>query len=384
MTQHLERIPLTEVHDLLHVGHSLPFRVLDAQARLLLKEGHVLLNEAQFDSLVERGAWAERSQVEAERAARAAGRTPNAAPPPTLFDRWDRLLWDFDKLTRASLRGAALGDAVTAFFASLQALVERDADVALFLALRHDDQRFALYPLTHSMHCALVTLLTASQLGWPASRIASVGCAALTMNWGMFDLQATMADQDTPPTARQLKLIRAHPEAAVELLRAGGVKDEEWLTAVAQHHEHPDGTGYPHALSDVSDAAQLLRAADVYMAKVSARAHRPAMAPQQASRELFQQRGGDAMAMALIRAVGVHPPGSLLQLRSGEIAVATHRPASGTQPIVATLSDNAGHPCAQTLRRDTSQPEFAVQAPLVGSKTFARVVPERVYGLIPG
>ena len=223
MTQHLERIPLSEVHDLLHVGHSLPFRVLDAQARLLLKEGHVLLNEAQFESLVERGAWAERSQVEAERVARAAGRTPPAAPPPSLFDRWDRLLWDFDKLSRASLRGAALGHAVTAFFAQLQALVERDADVALFLALRHDDQRFALYPLTHAMHCALVAVLTARQLGWPAPRIASVGCAALTMNWSMFDLQATMAEQDTPPTARQLKLIRAHPEAAVELLRAGGV-----------------------------------------------------------------------------------------------------------------------------------------------------------------
>jgi hypothetical protein len=384
MTQHLDRIPLGEVRDLLHVGHRLPFRVLDAQVRLLLNEGHVLLNEAQFESLVERGAWAERSQVEAERAAQAAGRAPSAAPLPSLFDRWDRLLWDFDKLSRAGLRGAALSDAVAALFAALQSLVERNTDVALFLALRHDDQRFALYPLTHAMHCAVVALLTARQLGWPESRVASVGCAALTMNWSMFDLQATMAEQDTPPTARQLKLIRAHPEAAVELLRAGGVKDDEWLTAVAQHHEHPGGTGYPHALIDVSETAQVLSAADVYMAKVSARANRPAMAPQQASRELFQQRRGDTVAMALIRAVGVHPPGSLLQLRSGEIAVATHRPVSGTQPIVATLSDSAGHPCAQTLRRDTAQPEFAVQAPLVGSKTFARVVPERVYGLIPG
>ena len=375
MTQDVDRIPLSEVRDLLHIGHKLQFRVLDAQARLLLTEGHVLLNDAQFESLVQRGAWAERPQVEAERAAQAAGRTANAAPPPSLFDRWDRLLWDFDKLSRASLRGAAPGGAVTAFFAQLQALVERDADVALFLALRHDDQRFALYPLTHAMHCALVAVLTARQLGWPASRSASVGCAALTMNWSMFDLQATMAEQDTPPTARQLKLIRAHPEAAVD---AEAGFDDRW------EDEHPGGTGYPHALTDVSEAAQVLRAADVYMAKVSARATRPAMAPQQASRELFQQRTGDTVAMALIRAVGVHPPGSLVQLRSGEIAVAIHRPASGTQPIVATLSDSAGRPCAQTVRRDTAQPEFAVMAPVVGNKTFARVMPERVYGLVPG
>ncbi len=384
MTRDIDRIPLSEVRDLLRIGHKLPFRVLDAQARLLLNEGHVLLNEAQFDSLAQRGAWAERPLVEAERAAQAAGRTPHAAPPPSLFDRWDRLLWDFDKLSRAPARDAAIGGAVAAFFSTLKALVDRDADVALFLALRPDDQRFALYPLTHSLHCAVVALLTARQLGWPESRIVSVGCAALTMNWSMFDLQARMAEQDTGPTASQLKLIRAHPEAAVELLRAGGVDDLEWLSAVAQHHENPAGTGYPHALTDVTEAAQVLRASDIYMAKVSARAGRPAMAAQQASREMFQQRSGDKVAMALIRAVGVHPPGSLLQLRSGEIAVAIQRPASGTQPIVATLSDTKGRPCAQTCKRDTAEPEFAVLAPLVGSKTFARVVPERVYGLIPG
>jgi len=384
MTRSLDRIPLSEVRDLLHVGHTLPFRVLDAQARRLLDEGHVLINEAQFESLVERGAWAERSQVEAERTAQVAGRARPEAPPPSLFERWDRLLWDFDHLSRASRRGAAFDGAVSAFFASIQALVDRDTDVALFLALRPDEQRFALYPLTHAMRCTLVALLTARQLGWPESRIASVGCAALTMNWSMSDLQATMAEQDTPPTDWQLKLIHAHPEAAVELLRAGGVDDVEWLAAVAQHHEHPDGTGYPHALTDVTEAAQVLRAADVYTAKVSARAGRSAMAAQQASRELFQQRGGDTVAMALLRAVGVYPPGSLLQLRSGEVAVAIHRSATGKQPIVATLSDREGHPCTQTFRRDTAQPGFAVLAPLVGSKTFARVAPERVYGLIPG
>jgi hypothetical protein len=86
--------------------------------------------------------------------------------------------------------------------------------------------------------------------------------------------------------------------------------------------------------------------------------------------------------MAMIKTVGIHPPGTLLQLVNGEVAVAIRRPAKGTHPLVATLSDRNGKPIGNTHRRDTSQPEFAVQGPLQDSKAFPRVLPERVYGWI--
>jgi HD-GYP domain-containing protein (c-di-GMP phosphodiesterase class II) len=387
MTAASDRVPLPDVRDLLQIGQALPFRVLDAHERLLLNAGHVLAHEAQFESLVERGAWAERALVEAERVARAAAaasRSPSAAPPLSLFDRWERLLWQFDKLTRAFVRREQPGSAVPAFFAALLELVDRDADVALFLCVRQDDRRFALYALTHAMHCAVVVLLTGRQLGWPAAKLASLGCAALTMNLSMLELQAQMAEQDTPPTKKQFEQIRAHPEAAVALLRAAGITDEDWLTAVAEHHEQPGGGGYPRALTEVGELAQVLRAADVYLAKISARAKRPPMAPPLAMRQLFQQRPGDPLAMAMIKTLGIHPPGSLVLLQSGEVAVAIRRPATGTHPLVATLSDTKGKPSGSTHRRDTAQPEFAVQGTPPDAKAFPRVLPERVYGMLAG
>ena len=384
MSMTSDRIPLPQVRDLLRIGEALPFRVLDSQARLLLNEGHVLADEAQFDALVERGAWAERSLVEAARVAQAAATRTKAVAPVSLFDRWERLLWEVDKLTRALARRQVSGSAVPPFLAALQVLVDMDPDVALFLCVRQDDRRFALYALTHAIHCAVITLLTGRQLGWPEPKLNSLGCAALTMNLVTFELQATMAEQDTPPTARQLDQIRAHPEGSATLLRAAGVDDADWLTAVAEHHEQPGGGGYPHGLTEVGELAQVLRAADVFMAKISARLKRPPMAPQMATRQLFQQRSGDPLAMAMIKTVGIHPPGSLLQLCSGEVGVAIRRPTKGTHPLVATLSDRSGRPLGETHRRDTSQAEFAVQGPLQDAKAFARVLPERVYGWIPG
>ena len=339
-----------------------------------------------MESLIERGAWAERPLVEAERAARSAAQGPVAlVHDPSLFDQWERLLWRLDKLTRALVRSQAEAGAVSAFLAELRVLIDADPDVALFLCIRHSDRRFALYPLTHAMHCATIALLAGHKLAWPAERLDAVASAALTMNLPILELQAAMAEQGDKPTARQLREIRAHPEAAVALLRTLGATDETWLTAVVQHHERAGVDGYPHGLAEISEPAQMLRAIDVYMAKISPRANRPALPPQTAVRQLFQQGGaGDPITMAIVTTLGAHPPGCLVQLRSGEVAVSIRRPARGTQPIAATLSDPRGRPVADTHRRDTAQPEFAVLGAFAETPQFARVLPERVYGFIAG
>ena len=379
-----DRVPLADVRDLLHIGGALPFRVLDAQVRLLLNEGQVIQDEAQFDALIERGAWAERSCVDAERKARAAAAAPPVVVQLSLFDRWERLLWQFDKLARGLVRRELPGAGLPPFYDAMRALVDRDPDIALFLCTRQEDHRFALYPLHHSIHCAVLATLTARQLGWDTGRIDALGLAALTMNLGILELQATMAEQDDPPTKKQLDQIRAHPDAAVALLRSAGIVDEDWLTTVADHHERSGGGGYPKGKGEVHPSAHVLRGIDVYMAKISPRAKRPGVTPQLAVRQLFQQNPRDPLSMAVIKTLGVHPPGSLVKLRSGEIAVAIRRPVAGTHPLVATLSDRNGRPSGETHRRDTAEPDYGVEAPLANSKEFARIMPERVYGLVSG
>lgn len=378
-----ERVALTEVRDLLVVGAPLPFRVLDSAGRLLLNAGNVLKDDDQFESLVARGAWAERVLVEAERLTRrdAGAKVPTPAAT-SLFDRWEGMVWKYDKLSRSLVRSQVRGDALVAFGAALQALVDEDADVALFLCFRQADRRFALYPLHHALQCAVLGLLAGRHLKWPAGQVESLVCAALSMNLAIFELQADMAEQGDPPSTRQFKEIRAHPAAAAQLLESLGVADPVWLEALRDHHEIQGGGGYPRGVIEVAPTPRLLRIIDVLMAKVSPRAKRPSMAAQQAVRQIFQQMPGDALAMAVIKVIGVHPPGSLVQLRSGEVGIATRRPAAGVHPIVATLSDPQGRPVAQTHRRDSANPEFAVIGAPADTRQFARVVPERVYGLI--
>jgi hypothetical protein len=380
------RIPLQEVTDLVKPDAALPFRVLDAQGRLLLNAGHVIRGTAQMEALIERGAWAESDRVAAVRAER------GSAPPGTvveaavraanLFDRWEQSLWTLDALLRRLARGEAGAAELVQAADAQAALVERDPDVALFLAMRQDGLRIALYALTHALHTATLLRVAAGALGWPAPQVAAGVRAALTMNAATVELQATMAEQRDPPTQKQMALIRSHPTRGAALLRTAGVADADWLAAVEQHHEQPGGAGYPAGVAAPGPLPHLLRTCDVFMAKITPRAFRAALPPQAAARQLFQQEQGSTLAGTLIKAIGLYPPGDLVTLKSGEVGVVTRRAAAGRGVLVATLSDARGRPAAETHQRDTADAAFAITGALADRSAFPRVLPERVYGVL--
>lgn len=386
-----QRVPLAEVADLMAPGQPLPFRVLDAFGRLLLAQGQRIHDVRQLQALLERGASVEQEEVrlarEARAEAKAGGRVPSTREL-TWFDRFDQQMWALDDLLRALAKvdpgegvvggdlAARLGDFGDAFIA----LVERQPDAALFHAVRQDDKRYALYALTHALHAATVVQLAAHQLGWPAAQVRSAVLAALTMNAAIVELQGRMAEQKEPASKVQFDQIRAHPHRSADLLAAAGVGDAAWLEAVRDHHERANG-GYPRGV-EPGELARLLRAADVYTAKISPRAIRTAQTPQMAARQLFQEEGGGPLAAALIKAVGVYPPGDLVTLKSGETAVVVARTAVGNAPQVAVLFSAQGKPVGGAPRRDTSQGDAAIAGPLADRSRITRVLPEAVYGLL--
>ena len=248
--------------------------------------------------------------------------------------------------------------------------------------MRQDDRRYALYASHHGLHCAVLGLLLTRQLGWDAGAQGSLLRAALTMNVAMAKLQAQMAEQGEPPTGKQLERIRAHPQGAVQALEQAGMTDPLWLDTVANHHERDDGQGYPRGLNPVPEPARVLRSIDVVMAKISPRAKRAAMPPQNAARQLFQQEGGQALATALIRAIGVHPPGTLVALKSGETGVVSRRPSGSSSPLVATLTDVRGAPITATHQRNSGLAEYAVVTALAEAPGLPKILPERVYGMM--
>lgn len=373
------------VQNLVRLGEPLPWNVRDAQGKLLLAHGHVIDTFDQLSHILERGAF-----VDAEEARAAAKRAADAEKlkqqqqqqqrPVNLFTLWERAMWQLDRLLRGT-EEPGFADRADELVQHLVSLTDRDADIAIYLCVRQDPKRLSIYGLAHSIHCALVSLLVARRLEWDEAKVRTTMKAALTMNIATLELQGRLAVQGVPPTAAQQAMLAEHPAKGAEMLRAAGVDDELWLTAVLQSHERVDGSGYPNKITDPIDVARLLRAVDVFMAKISPRAVRAPMAIQQAARHLFQEEKGSPVAAAIVKEVGIFPPGELVKLKSGEHAVVVRRTANASTPMVASITDRSGMPVVNTVMRDTAKPEFAVVSTVPDKGLVLRMPPERLYGL---
>ena len=365
----MELCPLTQLQHRIRLGSPLPFAIRDASSRLLLAKNQVVSDAGELSALVERGACVDVDELRGEIA---------ATPPGQLPALWLRLA---ETLAHVLARmpapdaPAALADAAN----ELAALTERAPDLAIFLLVRPDESDHAPYGVVRSLHAAAAAYLIALRLDWPRERCLTLVKAAFTMNLGMLDLQERMANLARLPNPQQRQAVQTHPTTSLAALKASGVTDAEWLQAVEQHHEKPGGGGYPAGVVEVGEMANALRTVDVYTAKLAGRSGRDSLPPPRAARDLLVVERGNPFALALITEFGVHPPGSLVRLFSGEVAVVVRRTADTSAPQVAVLAGRRGEPLDEPLLLEASGRDRGIAGPADAKALRVRISAERLY-----
>jgi HD-GYP domain-containing protein (c-di-GMP phosphodiesterase class II) len=340
---------LSAVRNRIRLGEPLPFNVRDNDRTLLLARGHLLRSQAQLDALMNRGALVDLAEVQTarERAVR--------APREQLPQIWNETIGQIGR-TLSEAKVETFSTALEESVAPALTLVERDPDLAIFQVLSQGANVDTAYGVRRSLHSAITACLVAQRLAWQPGEVERAFKVALTMNLSMLALQGELARQRTPPTPEQRVALQSHPMRSVQMLQRAGVSDKDWLTAVLQHHEVEDGSGYPSGRSDVCELASLARRADVYTSKLSARSTREAMAADVAGRAIFMQDPSHPMTQALVKEFGIYPPGSLVRLGSGEAAIVVQRGPTVTTPVVACFTDAGDRPLGKPYRVATSEP----------------------------
>lgn len=222
----------------------------------------------------------------------------------------------------------------------MQALLRHDADVGLYLLFQLATNSFVGYSASHALVSAVLCHLIAVDLKMPPGERDSLVHAALTMNIGMTRLQDQLAEQMERPSSAQQMQIREHASHGAALLARIGITDDLWLGAIELHHDtstHHDELRHPPS---VQRLARILQTVDQYAAMISPRKSREGRSATESAHAVAgsqQGRSGDEVAQALLRAVGLFPPGTFVRLDNDEVAVVKRHGNTPNLPELAIV-----------------------------------------------
>ncbi len=391
--------------NLLRLGQPVPVPVRDANGLLLLPRGSMLTDETQRQQLIARGVYVDAGDSQQLRRALAGkldamvrsnallGQIAQAVPEVVSGSLSQARAGGVEPIAAwnaVMLRASAmLHDAPQADFASrvqrldadLLALLDGDTDAALLVLVHASTSETHQYSVTHALLVAAVCELAGRHLPWPAEWRSSLRRAALTMNVAMTSLQDQLAKQESPVTPRQRVAIDSHPADAVRLMAGSGIDDTLWLDAVEHHHGTQPGPLVQ--LPPMLQLARLIQRADIFAARLSPRKMRQAMAATAAARAAYldeNQQADDAGA-AIVKALGIYPPGSYVRLANGEIGIALRRGKRANEPVAASVVTRTGTPMGEPALRDTRLKAFEITGGLAPHEVKLRLNLERLLAL---
>lgn len=394
--------------DSIRIAHPLPFSLMDKDGTLIAKRGFVVPSRGDLheysqrngglfidvaDSEAHHKAYVERLQ-NMVRDDKALGEIANTklslsrdierfTAPPERLD-WLDLQFQANALT-LELQPEYFAERLQRLSSQLQRHCRETPDGTLFalMYLTASDPR--MYSATHGMLVAAMSNLAAREvLKWPDNELDLLFKAALTMNLGMAQLQDQLAVQKDPPNPTQRKAIDNHAERSVALLQARGVGAHDWLDVVRHHHQQVPGP--LSARTPAGRMTRLLQRADMFSAKMSPRVSRHPMTPAAAMQAGYydEDRKVDEAGAALIKAVGVYPPGTFVKLATEEIAVVVRRGTNTTMPKAAVLLNRSGMPTVEHTIRDTSLRDYKVVSSVAFRDVRVRLHLERMLPLTQG
>ncbi len=230
----------------------------------------------------------------------------------------------------------------------LVAVSDRGAlDVMQFM--RYPD--FDSYTIGHSVRVAALGVLLARELGWPSDVRNEVATAGLLHDLGKGKVPEEILFKPGALNDDERTIMETHPALGARILLANGETSPIVLSATWGHHLRKDGRGYPAMPSwfSHSSAASLIHVCDVFEALTAARPYKNPLCPRRAFEIMISDKNSfqPLMLSALVRVMGLYPPGSEVRLSDQRLAVVVSKGVEPEKPLVRVTHGSRGEPIAR-------------------------------------
>ena len=196
-------------------------------------------------------------------------------------------------------------------------IIDRKENLVQLTDIRlHDTYTFA-----HSVNVAILSAMLGLLCHYSKNDLLILTLGALLHDLGKIDVDADILNKSTRLRPDEFEIIKKHPLAGAKRIHEMSTKlpSPDILAAIAaQHHEHIDGSGYPHGLSSnkIHPFSKLVAIADVYDALTSERPYKKAYMPHIAYNIMVNLDRGqfDPHLLSLFfNNVAIYPVGTIMK-----------------------------------------------------------------------
>jgi HD-GYP domain-containing protein (c-di-GMP phosphodiesterase class II) len=250
-----------------------------------------------------------------------------------------------------------LRNAVETVVASL--LRNRDA-VSALVRMRHADE----YTWHHAMATGVWAVLLGRHLGLDEESLNDLGLGGTLLDLGKARLPKELITRPEALDDSEWMRMRTHVTLSLDAVRGDATLTDRVREMIATHHERHDGSGYPRRLkgTEIPVFGRIAGIADSYDAMISRRpwaAPRSSFAAMRELQKLADTRFQREMVEQFMQAIGSFPPGTLVELNTGEVAVVVaENRARRLKPKVMLLLDADKKPRDRHLIIDLYEPDL--------------------------
>jgi HD-GYP domain-containing protein (c-di-GMP phosphodiesterase class II) len=205
-----------------------------------------------------------------------------------------------------------------------------------------DIRKKSEYLYGHCVDVGVFAVVIGMVMGLSKEEICTLGLGGLLHDYGKTVISDDVLEKNGPLTLEEFEFVKAHALEGYKILCSEAKLDYHIALIALQHHERPDGGGYPWGAkaAEIHPLARIVAVADVYDALTTDRVYRPAVSVFEAVKIIQAGRGTQFDPIIVDVFCNITVPfniGSSVKLSSGiSGAVLKINSSNPTRPVVWT------------------------------------------------